>query len=291
MSETGYWYPKSKPRETKNGIKAKSRHGKIGERWWSEKWIEALESMGLGSRLARGKNYARRGQVTSIDVLSGMVKAKVQGSRPRPYDVTIQLKQFGKGSWRYINRSLASRAAFSASLLLGEMPRDIDGLFRESGHPLFPSANSDLQTSCSCPDWENPCKHVAAVYYILAEQFDEDPFLIFRLRGQTKEETMDSIRRFRKKIAPESAAPAPGEAEGGKVETPAVSLEEHIGDFWNAGEGLDSFQLNPYQTETGSPVLARLGEGPYIVKKKNISSRLSEIYSGVYRNALRMLLR
>lgn len=290
MAETSYWYPKSRPREVRNGIKAKSKRGKIGERWWSEKWIEALEGIGLGSRLARGRNYARRGQVTSIDVLSGTVKAKVQGSRPKPYDVTISLKQFGKRAWRSIDRNLASRAAFSASLLLGEMPRDTDGLFREAGLPLFPSSNSDLQTSCSCPDWENPCKHVAAVYYILAEQFDDDPFLIFRLRGQTKEETMESIRRHRKKMAPDSNTPVQGVRTDEKEEMTAGHLVEHMEDFWIAGEGLNSFQLNPYQTGTGSPVLARLGEGPYIVKKKNISSRLSEMYAGVSRNALRKLL-
>ncbi len=226
----------------------------------------------------------------SIEVVSGTVRAKVQGSRPAPYDVTIRLKPFGKGAWRSIDRSLASRAAFSASLLLGEMPHDIDSAFRESGMPLFPTANSDLQTSCSCPDWENPCKHVAAVYYILAEQFDEDPFLIFRLRGQTKEQTMESIGRHRKKLAPEDTVPVPKDGEAGTGEAQAGYLEEHIDDFWIAGEGLNSFQLNPYQTETGSPVLARLGEGPYIVKNKNIASRLSEMYRGVSGNALRKLL-
>jgi uncharacterized Zn finger protein len=291
VPETGYWYPKSRPKEVRNGIKAKSRHGKIGEKWWSEKWIAALESIGLGSRLARGKNYARRGQVVSIDILQGVVKAGVQGSRPRPYEVTIRLKQFSARSWNAIDKSLASKALFSARLLGGEMPQDIDVIFREAGLPLFPSSNADLQTSCSCPDWENPCKHVAAVYYILAERFDEDPFLIFSIRGQTEKETIERIGRYRKKISREESVQHPEDAEKQAPDRVLRDLEERIADFWNAGEGLKSFQLNPYPAESGSPVLRRLGEGPYLVRKKNMSVRLSEIYRDASRNALKMLLK
>lgn len=293
MFETGYWYPKSRPKEVRDGIKAKSRHGKIGEKWWSEKWIAALEGIGLGSRLARGKNYARRGQVVSIDILPGTVKASVQGSRPRPYDIVIRMKQFSARSWNAINGSLASKAIFSARLLAGEMPHDIDTVFREAGLPLFPSSNVDLQTSCTCPDWENPCKHIAAVYYILAERFDEDPFLIFSIRGQTEKETMDRIGRHRKKIGREEMAQHPENAGTPAPDSGAVfrDLEEHIADFWKAGEGLKSFQLNPYPAESGSPVLRRLGEGPYLVRKKNMNFRLSEIYSDAGKRAMKMLLK
>ena len=76
-----YWsyYEKTSPKEVKNGLKAKSKRGSIGETWWSKRWVGVLESFNLGARLTRGRSYARKGQVISIDVKPGVVQARVQG--------------------------------------------------------------------------------------------------------------------------------------------------------------------------------------------------------------------
>src|SRR6059036_1628093 len=92
---------------------------------------------------------------------------------------------------------MANQAVFAAELLAGEMPKEIDQAFRASGRSLFPAKVKDLQTACSCPDWANPCKHVAATHFVLGEAFDRDPFLLFELRGRSKDQVLSALRRAR----------------------------------------------------------------------------------------------
>ena len=152
-----------------------------------------LESFDIGARLGRGRSYARKGQVLSIDIATGLVRAKVQGSSPKPYQVTIKVKPLPESDWKKLAVALAKQAIFAAKLLAGEMPQEIEQAFAAIGLSLFPEKLRDLETSCSCPDWSNPCKHVAAVYYLLGEEFDRDPFLIFRLRGMSREAFLESL--------------------------------------------------------------------------------------------------
>ncbi|MEP7270906.1 MAG: SWIM zinc finger family protein [Acidobacteriota bacterium] len=174
--------------EAKGGIKAQSKRGVFGESWWAKRWIGVLESFSIGARLGRGRSYARRGQVLSIDITEGQVKAKVQGSRPQPYKITIGLKPLSESDWHKLARTLSTQAIFAAKLLAGEMPQEIEAAFKDAGLSLFPTKLRDLETECSCPDWSNPCKHIAAVYYLIGEEFDRDTFLLFKLRGKGREE-------------------------------------------------------------------------------------------------------
>ncbi len=190
MGRWGYeydYFPPSVPRAAKGGIKAQSKRGAFGESWWAKRWIRVLESFYIGGRLQRGRSYARRGQVVSIVIDTGEVNASVQGSDPTPYEVTIGLPVLSSQDWQKLARALSRQAIFSAKLLAGEMPQDIEQAFADSGLSLFPAKMKDLKTDCSCPDWSNPCKHIAAVYYLLGEEFDRDPFLIFKLRGMSRE--------------------------------------------------------------------------------------------------------
>lgn len=188
----GYYEP-TKPIEVKGGIKAKSKRGSFAQSWWAKRWVKTLESFNLGARLTRGKSYARKGQVTSIKIEAGLVRAKVQGSDPKPYSVTIKVRTLTGSEWDLLAEKLAMRPIFAAKLLSGEMPEDIDSVFKEIGLSLFPEKLDDLETDCSCPDWSNPCKHIAAVYYLLGEEFDRDPFLIFKLRGMDMDDFMSTI--------------------------------------------------------------------------------------------------
>ena len=189
-----YWdsprrfHPPSRPRPAQNGIKASSKRGKFAENWWARRWIEVLESFDIGARLQRGRTYARQGQVLSIDVKKGMVEAKVQGSRAQPYEVHIKVRPLMTSEWKRLAVQLSQQAIFAAKLLAGEMPQDIEQAFTAAGLSLFPEKLKEISTGCSCPDWSNPCKHVAAVYYLLGEAFDRDPFLIFRMRGMDRDE-------------------------------------------------------------------------------------------------------
>jgi uncharacterized Zn finger protein len=195
MSRWEYWdyYERKPAREVKGGIKAQSKRGAFGESWWAKRWITVLESFNIGARLNRGRSYARKGQVMNVEVGEGTVKAKVQGSSSRPYRITIKIKALTERDWKKLAQALSTEALFAAKLLAGEMPQEIEQVFTHVGLSLFPAKLRDLETDCSCPDWSNPCKHIAAVYYLLGEEFDRDPFLLFRLRGMSREELIELL--------------------------------------------------------------------------------------------------
>ena len=119
----------------------------------------------------------------------------MQGSRSHPYKVSLGVKLITPAAWRRAVTAMASEAGFSARLLNGEMPRDIERAFDSVKLSLFPAGLKELDTHCTCPDWSNPCKHIAAVYYLLGEEFDRDPFLLFRLRGMEREELLEALGR------------------------------------------------------------------------------------------------
>ena len=188
-----YFFKPSIPRSVRGGIKAQSRRGTFGESWWAKRWISVLESFNIGARLGRGRSYARNGQVLSIEIDQGRVESRVQGSRSKPYDILIRIKTISPANWRKVCQALTDEAIFLAKLLAGEMPADIERVFEDLGLSLFPEKLKDLETECSCPDWSNPCKHIAAAYYLLGEEFDRDPFLIFKLRGMSREDLLGSL--------------------------------------------------------------------------------------------------
>jgi uncharacterized Zn finger protein len=192
------WYPPpARPRPVDGGLKARSTRGEIGATWWSERFVAVLTGIGLSNRLQRGRAYARAGQVISLDVDAGMVTAQVQGSRTRPYRVRIGITAYGKMEWAKLERGLADNAWYAAKLLASEMPEDIEDVFADLGLPLFPASAGELSMDCSCPDWEIPCKHIAAVFYLLAEAFDDDPFTILAWRGREREELLDNLQAAR----------------------------------------------------------------------------------------------
>ena len=152
------WFPTepTRPLAVSGGLKARSTRGAIGQTWWSGRFIAVLEAIIVGGRLERGRNYARRGQVISMDVTPGMVSALVQGSRVQPYRVRIGLDAFGVPEWDAAERALAASAWYSAKLLAGEMPEDIDEVFAELGLALFPASAAELSMYCSCRTGRSP---------------------------------------------------------------------------------------------------------------------------------------
>jgi uncharacterized Zn finger protein len=191
------WYPKPAPKRPPpaHGIKVKQ----AGATWWGQRWIDALERMSLGysSRLARGRTYARAGRTHDLVIAGSRVTAKVTGSRATPYRITLSLARLSDATWTQAITAMAAKAQFAAELLAGQMPREIDDAFRAAGASIFPAIDADLVTECSCPDWANPCKHVAAAHYVLGEALDRDPFVLFELRGRTKHQVLDALRATR----------------------------------------------------------------------------------------------
>ncbi|MEV1145130.1 SWIM zinc finger family protein [Micromonospora sp. NPDC049799] len=204
-SEGGRFADYGRPRRVDGGLKARSTRGAIGRSWWSRRFLEVLESFALGTRLTRGRSYARAGQVLRLDVAPGEVAAVVQGSRAEPYQVRVALPAFPPALWSRIEEQVAGQAFFSARLLAGDLPAELEELFAEAGAPLFPTGVAELRQRCSCPDFAVPCKHLAATFYLLAEAFDADPFELLHWRGRSRAELLDRLRALRGAGGPSTA--------------------------------------------------------------------------------------
>jgi len=223
--DLGHDYPPSVPIRTQGGIKARNRRGDFVANWWGRRWLQALESFNLASRLARGRSYARQGQVLRLELLAAAVSAVVQGSRPQPYSVSIKFAPVSDRRWRKASAAIAANLALAAQLMSGQMPPEVEQCFADAGVWLFPGRR-DLQTACSCPDQSNPCKHIAAVYYLLAEELDRDPFLLLRLRGIDRETFLALLGRT-------PATPSrPIAGLGPKLERPPEPLAAQARLFW-----------------------------------------------------------
>ena len=220
--------------------------------WWVHQWVDLLNSYRFKKRLERGRNYARQGHILSLEFKNSKVHAKVQGTASEPYQLSIWIERFTDEDWGFVIDTLGKQALYSAQLLAGEMPDDIERVFTSNGLSLFPFTLSDVSSKCSCPDPKNPCKHIAAVYYQLGDFFREDPFVLFQLRGRTKEQILEALRQQRQLVIQEETnadsetasstqeavnkrekatrAPQPTHAA-----QPTIKLE----DFWQYDEPLD----------------------------------------------------
>ena len=243
-----------------------------------------LESFDIGARLTRGRRYARAGQVLDLDVAAGEVTARVQGSRAAPYQVTIRVLRLSDKDWARVEDTLTSRAVFLAKLLAGEMPQDIEDAFTDCRLHLFPASAADLTTDCSCPDWANPCKHIAATYYVLAEAFDDDPFLILTWRGRTKAQLLARLE-----AQPDGALARP--AETGHWTPPEITgpaLNECLDRFFDTGE------LPTPAGEPGSVVphalLLGLDDPPIEIRGRALVDVLRPAYATITEAARRRLL-
>ncbi|NYT94552.1 SWIM zinc finger family protein [Salinispora sp. H7-4] len=299
------------PRRVAGGLRARSTRGAIGTSWWSRRFLEVLESFALGTRLTRGRSYARAGQVLRLEVTPGEVTAAVQGSRSRPYEVRITLAPFPATLWSRVEEELAAQAFFSARLLAGDLPAELEELFVAAGAPLFPAGLAELGQWCSCPDAAVPCKHLAATFYLLAEAFDADPFALLHWRGRGRAELLDRLRVRRGGAAAvaersdsdeassasvtgaASSVPVPDEASSVPVTgaarsvagLPAASLADAVDRFWSAPVPLPD---RPPTLAAGTELLLRqLGApapaigGPGLVERlRRAYRRLGEQGSG-----------
>jgi uncharacterized Zn finger protein len=288
----GDWPPASRPRRVEGGIKARSKRGAIGEQWWSRRFIAVLEAQGMSGRLARGRSYARAGQVLDFKLAQGKVTAQVQGSRVRPYQVRIGVLPLTTAQWRAVQDRLAGQALFRAKLLAGEMPREIEEVFADCGTPLFPGSPGDLDMRCSCPDWEVPCKHLAAVCYVLAEEFDRDPFAMLAWRGRGRDELLGALRQIQAggpgpRSGPDDSASQAGSApetasRAGQLglDGPPPSLAEDLESFWSPR--LSPARLRALTTAPGPAapdLLLRMFPPPPVqVRGKDLADVLAPAY-------------
>ena len=281
--ESGEWrarrdwstFTPSKRIPVDDGLALRSRRGAIGEKWWSRRFLAAVESILTGGRLARGRTYARQGQVIDLGIGSGLVVAQVQGTRRAPYGVQISMPAVSDARWSAIIETLAGQAGYAARLLAGELPHEIEEVFADVGVALFPERGSHLVANCTCPDWATPCKHAAAVCYLIAEAFDDDPFLLLAFRGRERDALLAELRERRGGKGEEAAADS---ATSAVEESPAPPLSAQLSDFWKAGSGLADVHCLPRATEVPEAVLRLLPRGTLVVRGRDVADLLEAAY-------------
>ena len=214
--------PASRPAATRKG-----RQEPLASQWWSQRFTAVLEGYGLGPRMERGRRYARGGKVTDLVVKAGRLEARVQGSRATPYRVSVRSEATSKAQWRSLELLFATRLGWAAQLLAGEVPANLEAAFAEAGVALFPRRWGDLQVRCGCPDDAEPCKHIAAVLYVFAQQLDGDPWLLLAWHGRDRQTLLQALQQ----------GPAGAAASGGKAGGDGALNSEHesLPPWWPAG--------------------------------------------------------
>ncbi|GAA1343970.1 SWIM zinc finger family protein [Saccharothrix algeriensis] len=267
--------PATRPVRVEGGLTLRSKRGDVARTWWSRRFIGVLESFGMGGRLEQGRSYARTGQVMSLSLSTSLVVALVAGAGPQPFRARIGVRKFDDDDWRRIEHALADRAVFAAKLLAGEMPPEVEEVFAELGLTLFPESPRGMTMDCTCPDWEVPCRHLAATCYLLAESFDTDPFEILAWRGRSREDLLDRLRDLRD--AAPGAAPDTGPDTGPPHgEEAAPPPQEDPAAFWLRPEA-------PAVPEPEEPVARRPDAildqlDPLTVAGRSVTDELRPLY-------------
>ena len=207
---------------TNSGITAIGDDGLGQQPWWVEQWMELINGYRFKKRLERAWGYAREGHVTSIRFEGRRVHARVQGTGEDPYKVKLWLDVLNDEDWGYVLEALAQKARWSAQLLAGIMPSDIERAFAASGKRLFPFKLQEVRSECTCPDKANPCKHISAVYFLMGDRFSEDPFVLFQLRGRNRAKLLEDLAERRQELLSKLAEQASADGDDASTEETAA---------------------------------------------------------------------
>ncbi len=264
--------------------------------WWGKRFLEALENFTDSNRLGRGRSYARNGKIKEYKINNGKINAKVRGSvnpyfgvyKEPLYHTTIEIQPIKATDWSKAIAYLGSKASFVSKLLLGEMPDNIESAFTDLKLHLLPHSRKDFETNCSCPDWENPCKHIAGVYYLVAAELDEDPFLLFELRGISREKLQQELassplgKALFSSLESEDFVPKLVDSYYTKPEKVAVEKICLNKDFWlsqkrlpQVGEGVGSASLPAIVVKKGGDF------PPFWQKESSFLAVMEELYERV----------
>jgi uncharacterized Zn finger protein len=244
--------------------------------WWGQKFIEGLETFTDSGRLSRGRSYARGGKVKSFEISDGLVTAKVRGSvnpyfgvyKEPLYTTTIEFQPISAAKWSAAIALVASKASLISRLLLNEIPDTIEDTFAVLGINLLPISRKDFKTSCSCPDWGNPCKHIAGVYYLVAAELDRDPFLLFELRGLSREDLHKELvksplgQALSAELQLEQRPPEVTESYYTRPQISSVATATGIREFWHGTKRLPSTIEPLSQTLVSGIAVKKQGDNP-----------------------------
>jgi uncharacterized Zn finger protein len=269
---------------------------KFSRTWWGDRFIKALEAFTDEGRLQRGRSYARGGKVKSFEIEQNHITAQVRGSvnpyfgvyKEPTYYIEIEIKAISKTNWKQAIDKLSSKASIVSRLLLNEVPENIEDTFAELGLNLLPHSRNDFKTSCSCPDYANPCKHIAGVYYLVASQLDHNPFLLFELRGLSKTELQAKLAEspLGKALSSElNNQDIPIEISTSlytKVEKQTVTQKPTAREFWLSTKRLPQTIEVPIKSSVSGILMKKQGDFPAFWQKDNsFIAAMEELYGRV----------
>ncbi|BBD62804.1 hypothetical protein NIES2109_56540 (plasmid) [Nostoc sp. HK-01] len=270
---------------------------KFSRTWWGERFIKALESFTDDNRLQRGRSYARGGKVKSFEIELNKITAQVKGSinpyfgvyKEPTYNIVIEITPITKTRWNEAIPKIASKASIVSRLLLNEVPENIEEIFAQVGLHLLPHSSKDFKTKCSCPDYANPCKHIAGVYYLVASQLDANPFLLFELRGLSKAELQAKLATSPLGKALSTSLDQqtevniqPSESFYTRVEKRPVNQKPNLREFWLGSKRLPS--TIEASNESGIPAILIKKEGDFPAfwqKDSSFIETMEELYQRV----------
>lgn len=244
--------------------------------WWGQKFIVALEQLTDPGRLSRGRSYASGGKIKSFEIKDGIVTARVRGSinpyfgayKEPIYTTVIEFQAISAAKWAVAIALIASKASLISKLLLNEIPNNIEDAFVTLGLNLLPRSQKDFDAHCSCPDWSNPCKHIAGVYYRIAAELDRDPFLLFELRGLSRKDLHIELAKsplgqaLAAELQLEQHPPQSVSSYYTRPQTIPVETVGELRDFWHGSKRLPQTIEPPPQTLVPGIPVKKQGDFP-----------------------------
>ena len=259
--------------------------------WWGQKFISALESFTDSGRLQRGRAYSGDSRILSFEITAGNARATVRGNvnpyfgvyKEPKYKTEIEMTAIAAKDWTKIIENMSSKASVVAKLLLNEVPENIEDSFAKSGQRLLPYSRKDFKTKCSCPDSSNPCKHIAGLCYRLSGEMDQDPFLLFEMRGISKEDLQAELiksplgKALASELGDRTLAPEVATSYFTKPQTETIKETPTLKQFWQGQKRLP--QAIPFAAPTGvsAIVIKKQGDNPPFWKKDSSFIETMEI--------------
>ncbi|MBE9176355.1 SWIM zinc finger family protein [Synechocystis salina LEGE 06155] len=264
--------------------------------WWGQRFIAALEKIMDSGRLSRGRSYARGGKVKSFEIKDGTVLALVRGSvnpyfgvhKEPLYTTTIEFEPISPANWSAAIAYIASKASLISRLMLNEIPDNIDDAFAKLDLHLLPHHRDDFKTQCSCPDWSNPCKHIAGVYFLIAAQLDQDPFLLFELRGLSREALQKELAKsllgqaLSAELCPDKTALEPDLSYYTTPPIELATIPASLKDFWHGKKRLPQIIEAPPQPSVPAILVKKQGDfPPFWPKEQSFLETMTEFYGRI----------
>lgn len=272
------------PKRVRGGMKIRGNEGPVPKSWLTTSWVEFIEELVSIEELIEAKEYARIGQTISVDILPGLIEAKIQGRSARPYVTQLHFPQLSEQQWQQVIDAMAFEAVYAAKLLADELPQGTQDLFTKLGLQLLPPADS-IRVDCDC-SFDGPCKHAATAAYLIMQQLDITPLLILTLRGLEAEHVVERITQARAIHSHGQAAAHPDPVLA-DLQEPALALDQCLEEFWRPGPELSELEHMPPPQHAPHALLRRLGPSP-LGGKFPLVGLLASIYDTVSQAAIKL---